>query len=353
MFRFLIATGAFVAAIFPLRAGAPPTAEAVSTVFFAQDEQSLDRFEENAERSRGMVNSVVIAATGQTDLAKAWHTLVTPADRVGIKISTAGGRYFSTHHGIVSAIVAGLEAAGVPRANIVVWDRNGEDLRAAGYLPRSDRYEVRAIDPPRGYDREAELTAPVLGKLMWGDLLFVEKQRVPFGKMKNESDQLSSTSHLARIVSRDVTKIINVPVFSDDRGCGIGGALYNATIPNVDNWRRFAQTEGTITSSPAEVFADERIGPKCVLHIMDGLLAQFAGGPTFNPNYAVAHRTIYASKDPVALDTIALRRIEGWRADAKLPPIGNRGAWLVDAAAMGLGNAADERIVLRQVEPAR
>ena len=324
-----------------------------STVFFAQDDQAIDRFAENPERSRAMVNALVSAVTGQTDLGKAWRTLVAPSDRVGIKVATTGGRSFSSHPGVVAAIVSGLEAAGVPREHILVWDRNSDDLRAAGYLPRGDRYDVRAIDPPRGFDREAQITTPMLGKLIWGDLLFAEKQRVPFGKGKDESDQLSSISHLARIVSREITKIINVPVLSDERGCGVAGAIYNATIPNVDNWRRFTQTEGAITSSPAELYADERIGPKCVLHIMDALLAQYAGGPTFNPNYAFAHQTIYASKDPVALDAVALRQLDGWRIQAKLPPIGKRGAWLKDAAGMGLGEASEGRIVLHQVEPTR
>jgi hypothetical protein len=353
VFRFLIAVGAALSCALPLHAGAPATAETTSTVYFAHDEQAIDRLLENPERSRAMVNDLVMAVTGAAEITKAWRSLVSPADRVGIKITTAGGRSFSSHHGIVSAITAGLESAGVPRDRIVIWDRNSDDLKAAGFLPRTERCEVRAIDPPRGFDREAEISAPVLGKLMWGDLLFVEKLRVPFGKQKSENDQLSSTSHLARIVSREITKIINVPVLSDERGCAIAGAIYNATVPNVDNWRRFTQTEGSIASSPAELYADERIGPKCVLHIMDGLLAQYAGGPTFNPNYAFPHATIYASKDPVALDSVALRKIEGWRAQAKLPPSTKRGAWLADAAEMGLGNAAEDRIVVRQVETAR
>src|SRR5207302_9947129 len=135
VFRFLIAAGAAVSCILPLRAGAPPTVESTSTVFFAQDDQAIDGLVENVERSRAMVNSLVIAATGQSDLAKAWRTLVTPADRVGIKIATAGGHYFSSHRGVVEAIVSGLESAGVPREHVVVWDRNAEDLRAAGFLP--------------------------------------------------------------------------------------------------------------------------------------------------------------------------------------------------------------------------
>jgi hypothetical protein len=295
-----------------------------------------------------MVDQLVIAATQQPDLARAWRSLVTPADRVGIKVSTTGGRYFASHRGIVEAIVDGLSEAGVPRSRILIWDRDAEDLREAGFLPRFQGCEVRAIDIPRGYDRQSPFIGGGLGRLIWGDVLFREKKRG-----RNDADELSSTSFLASILSRDVTKIINVPVLADEAGCGVSGALYNVTVPNVDNWRRFTQVEGGLPSGIAELYADPRIGPKVVLHIMDALLAQYAGGPRFAPNYAFEHHTIYASKDPVALDATALRLIESWRKMAKLPPIGRRGEWLADAAQMGLGNFAEAQISLEPVTPAK
>ena len=353
MFRRFIATAISALALSCVEAQETPLPPPRSTVFFAQDDQALEGFEENASRTRPMVDALVLAVTRKSDLASAWRSLVAPTDRVGIKVATAGGPYFSSHRGVVEALIAGMEHAGIPRNRIVIWDRNSEELHAAGFLPKRDGYEVRAIDPPAGFDRDATIAAPVLGKLMWGDLVFVEKQRRPLGKAKDESDQLSSTSHLARIVSRDVTKIINVPVFSDERGCGVAGALYNMTVPNVDNWRRFTQTDGPIATSPAELYADERIGPKVVLHVLDGLLAQYAGGPAFSPNYAFAHQTLYASKDPVALDATALRKIDEWRKLAKLPPLAKQGEWLDGAAQMGLGNAAEAAITLQSVEVAR
>jgi uncharacterized protein (DUF362 family) len=103
----------------------------------------------------------------------------------------------------------------------------------------------------------------------------------------------------------------------------------------------------------ASIYADERLGSKIVFTIMDGLLAQYAGGPAANPNYGFAHATLYGSRDPVALDATALRLIESWRKEAKLPPIGRRAAWLKTAEEMGLGAFADERITLKSVTAAR
>ena len=323
-----------------------PAPSTTAAVFVAHDERAIVQFEEDAARTRGMVDELVAAVTRQRDATAGWRTLVQPADRVGIKVATAGGPYFSSHRGVVEAIVAGLTRAGVPRAHIVIWDRQSADLRAAGFTAEQTGVPVRGIDPPRGFDRGAKFTSAVLGKLIWGDLLFEEK-KARAGKRANDADQLSSASHFATILSRDITKIVNVPVLCDEVGCGVAGALYNVTVPAVDNWRRFTQPGGT--GAIAELYADERVGPKVVLHVLDGLLAQFAGGPGPNPNYAFHHATLYASRDPVALDATALRLIDAWRQQAKLPPTGKRAEWLELAAQMGLGQFDAARIDLRPV----
>jgi hypothetical protein len=337
----------------PLRAAEPqsaPPAPAFSTIYSAQEASALNLFEENPAVTHHMVDRLVCAVTGQPETAKAWRALISPNDRVGIKVAAAGRSYFASHRGIVEAILDGLAQAGVPRSRVVVWDRDMDDLRAAGFIRQRGGYEVASVPPTTGYDRAAPFTAPVLGKLIWGDALFAEKQS-KLGKKIVEADQLSSTSYLANILSKQVTKVINVPVFSDEAGCGIAGAIYNMTVPNLDNWRRFTQTEGDAASGLLDIYADERVGGKVVLTIMDALLAQYAAGPRFNPNYAFPYHTIYASKDPVALDANAFRLIEGWRKEAKLPSIAARAEWLQLGEQMGLGHFAEGKIVLRPVGP--
>lgn len=310
----------------------------------------FDQFEENPAVTRRMVDRLVRAVTGQPDTAAAWKSLVAPSDRVGIKVAAAGGRYFGSHRGIVEAILAGLEQAGVPRSRVIVWDRDMDDLRAAGYVRQRGGYDVVSIPPGVGYDRNAPFSAPVLGKLIWGDAMFADKQG-KLGKKLVEADQLSSNSYLALVLSKQVTKIINVPVLSDEAGCGVAGAIYNMTVPNIDNWRRFTQTEGDAAGGLLDLYADERVGGKVVITIMDALLAQYAGGPKFNPNYVFPYHTIYASKSPVSLDANAYRLIEGWRKQAKLPPIAKRAEWLGDGEALGLGHFAENKIIIRPVGP--
>lgn len=292
-----------------------------------------------------MVGSLVLAATGASDIPSAWRSLVKPTDRVGIKVAATGGRYFSTHLSIVESIVDGLVSAGVSKKNIIVWDR--ADMAAAGY--RSGDFQVRSVEPISGYNFRAVFQSPVMGKLIWGDVLFSQKASEARARLVRDPEQLSDESRWSRILCDEVTKIVNVPVMSD-ADCGVAGCLYNVTIPNVDNWRRFLQPPTFGDPFIAELYADARIAPKVVLNLMDGLVAQYAGGPEFQPGYAFHHRTIYASKDPVALDATALREIEKWRAQAQLTPIGRRAAYLESAETMKLGNFAPERIEMRRVE---
>src|SRR5213592_3604092 len=318
-------------------AQSPQTAPTPSIVYVVHDPGSIKDYKTNPRIVHEMVNRLVLAATGQPDVGKAWASLVSPTDRVGIKISAAGGELFTTHHDIVNAIVDGLAAAGHPRNSIIVWDRSLGGIKDAGYRLAADAYPVRAIAPHDGYDPKAVLSAPLLGKLIWGDLeYFGDVGKMP---MLSDTENTSNVSHFSKIVSTEVDKIINVPVMSISETNGIAGCIYNMTIPNIDNWRRFAQGSRFGAESLAEIYANLLISKKVVFNLMDGLIAQYAGGPQPQPNYAVHYATLYASKDPVALDTIALKRLEEWRVRTNLRPIGPIAAYVDFADQLGLGNS--------------
>ena len=376
----------------PASTNKAPQAPARSVVYTAHYLAAIEHYETNHVRVRSMVDRLVVATTGKESAAAGWRSLVEPKDIVGIKISAAGGASGGTHKAVVEAIVDGLEAAGVPRANILVWDRDAEDLHAAGYLARDERTptldcNVLAVEPKFGYDAKRVFRSPVLGKLIWGDLLFVGSP-VPAdlglhdeidpqgrgmietvrpsspaaapvnnpaaapGTKKNVRDEnLSTESHYCTILSRRVTKVVNVPVYADNIYTGIGGALYNITIPNVDNWRRLVAAPRYGAGAIPEIYSDPEVGGKVVLNIVDGLVAQIAGAPTFQPLYAKHHATLYASRDAVALDATLLRQLETWRKEAQLPALGEMAGHVQAAGDAGLGNATPDKIEVRTANP--
>jgi uncharacterized protein (DUF362 family) len=237
--------------------------------------------------------------------------------------------------------------AGVPPQNIVVWDREEKLLKLAGFRARSNGY--RLMWSEKNYDLKVFVTSPVSGRLIYGDMLFVSKApdvlreaRPTPDKDKKKRfvlDNLSDQSHVSNVLTHVVTKVINVPVLSDHFFCGLSGALFNMTIQNLDNWRRLVQAPINGDPSIPEAYADPRIGEKVVLNIMDGLIALYAGAPIGDANYAIHHGTLYASKDPVALDAVALKRLDQWRTEAQMEPASKTAKYLKTAVDYRLGNA--------------
>ena len=337
----------FFCAISAVEGQAQQPASTPSVVYAVHNADAIKDYEVNPRVVREMVNRLVLAVTGQSDVGRAWASLVSPKDRVGIKICAAGGELFTTHHAIVNAIVDGLAAAGHPRSSIIVWDRSLGGIKEAGYRPSSDGYQLKSIAPHEGYDAKAVLSAPLAGKLVWGDFEYVYNT----GEMPlvADAEATSNVSHFSKIIANDIDKVINVPVMSVSERNGIAGCIYNMTIPNIDNWRRFAQGSRFGAESLAEIYASQLIAKKVVFNLMDGLLGQYAGGPQPQPNYALHHATLYASRDPVALDAIALKRLEEWRKRGSLRPVGSVAAYIDFASQLGLGNSAPNRIDVRNI----
>jgi hypothetical protein len=285
-----------------------------------------------------MVDALIRTLTGKEDTAEAWRALVVPGERVGIKVTSAGGPLFATRRGVIQAVVAGVRSAGVK--SVFVWDKDPAAMRTAGFTSETLGCDVRAIDPPRGWDRGAFISSQVLGKLIWGDLLFAQTTR------NRNADPFSPKSHLPVLLTKEIDKFINIAALSDDPGCGVAGTLHSAVVGNLDNWRRFTGPMGGAALIP-DCYSDARLGGKCVLHILDALNVTYAGGPAANPYHSTPYATLYASRDPVALDATGLRLLEKWRTAGNLGPIGPKAAWLGDAS---IGNS-DEKMI--QFKPAR
>ena len=326
-----------------------PSAEqtAAATVYWCEDMDAIDGFRASPAAVRRMVDALVRAVTGAATTSAAWASLAAPGETVGIKVTTSGGRLFSTRFALVASIVEGLQSAGMPGDRIVVWGRESAALREAGFTSDALGCRVAAIDGR--FSEQPVYFSPRPGKLIWGDREF-SPARSAFATTSRRNGALSSKSHFGALLAEFDT-IINVPLLSDSAFTGLHGALASLALDSIDNWRRFARPPGFGAADLPQIWASDPLGPKVVLNIVDGLTAQYAGGPWFAPNYMIEHARIYASRDPVAIDATALAEIEGWREQAKLPPASRKAGHIAAAAQLGLGVAAPGRIETRQVTP--
>jgi hypothetical protein len=359
-----------------------PLLPSLSPVILAEDPQVVERFAVDDGRVREMVNSELLKLTSATDIGTAWKRLgITPLDVVGIKITTMGGPALSSHRALVQAICDGLHAAGVPPGHIIIWDRLADTMRRAGYAPvRADETHVgiASVFPGTGYDLNVSYRNEILGNLIWGDSEFTQPsgdadlmdaardvvRAKPFGGhgISNGSlsgddlldggspiPQTSNLSYYANLVTHICTKIVNVPVLTDNAPVGINGCLASLALACVDNNRRFQGDPTYGDPAICEILDKDFIRRKVVVNILDALIAEYAGGPFFNPQFTQSIGAIYVSRDPVAIDSLALRRIEAWRKRGHIDPLGKTASHVASAALYNLGTNDPRRIQLIRV----
>ena len=68
-----------------------------------------------------------------TSLADSFGLFFEKNDIVGIKVDPVGAGFINTRHELVDAVIAWLEANGLLRKNIVIWDRFDYMLKYAGF----------------------------------------------------------------------------------------------------------------------------------------------------------------------------------------------------------------------------
>jgi hypothetical protein len=324
--------------------GAEPSSKP-SKVVRATDPSSVKLWNPDSQRVSKLLNAAMLQYTDTKDIASAWQKFVKPTDRVGIKIYTAPGPVMSTRKAVIETVLDGLESAGVTREHMVIFDRYSIQMEAAGFTlgKRKDGVMVTATVPNHGFDSEQGISFSEPGKLIWGDLEF--KENVP-----DSEDQLSSKSYFSKILTREVDKIINIGVLMEDQGLGVYGCQLNSSLSLIDNSRRLQRPHFSRDESLAELFAHPMIQKKCVLHILDGLVGQFAAGPTFDPHYCWAHQTIYVSRDAVALDSLALQAIKEQRPKLEVPSLKDQASYLEAASVAELGICDLSKIEIQEIK---
>jgi hypothetical protein len=243
---------------------------------------------------REMMARGMCALTGTNSPGDAWRHFFGPADVVGIKVNCGGHPHVVSDHAIVAETVRQLMNTGVPAAQIYVYERFQQQLDAVNYAPHLPG-EVQIVAAERenaysdnsGYDPATYVEADLFG----------------------EED---TRSNMMRLITRRLTKIINIPNVKDHGATGATGCLKNIAYGSFSNVARTHYGSRSHTYSFVGRLASvEPLRSRTVLQIMDGLRGVWHGGPFAHTDRFVFYpRRMFFGTDPVAIDRLLLDIID-------------------------------------------
>ena len=307
-----------------------------------------------AEPVRQMMRKGMAELTGADGWADAWRVFAQPGDVVGIKVNPVGQPHVISAPEVVREIIAGLNTAGIKNRDIVVYDRYRDQFFQAGFdkwLPDGVRISnaVEKFDEVQhaieGYDPDHYMDMALT--LPGYDIHNLTARR----------------SYAANFITKEVNKLINLPVLKDHQSAGVTLSLKNLShglVNNVCRSHSSATLNACGTFIPAVVSMDV-IRAKTVLHILDGVKGLYHGGPGGWPEFVWEHKTLYFASDPVALDHVGWKAIDEKRVAMGMKPIAvdrpdkydtflNRQPEHIEiAGAMGLGEWDESKIDVRRM----
>ena len=311
-------------------------------VVIVHDPEATEAFQPRPEKIAAMLNRGLATLTGKPAPGPAWRSLVSTQDIIGIKVYSSPGADSGTRPAVAAAIVEGLIEAGMPPRNIIVWDKQAEDLRRAGFFGLAVHYGIRVESSAEaGYDEKTFYAPdePVLGRLTWGDLEFGRK-----------GEGVGRKSFVSKLVSKSITKIINVTPLLNHYTAGVSGNLYSLTTGSVDNMLRFEADPERLAKAVAEIYALPALGDRVALNIVDALTCQYEGEHSIRLHASAILNELRLSTDPVALDVLSFQELNRQRLAAKIPANTNRTELFSIASELELGVSDPSNI---QIERAR
>jgi hypothetical protein len=249
---------------------------------------------------------------------ESFDLLFSPDDVVGLKVNPVGPKLISTRLELVDAVIDWLERSGLKRSNIVIWDRFDYMLRDAGFT--AERFPGVGVEGLQTMD-EAAAAGQSQDNSRW---------LAPNGRHVSEAnfDQSFSywvdvdgpkdlpylnqhvfngkDSYFGKLLTRKLTKIINLPVFKNT-GNAISMATKNIGFGAICNTNRLHKP--LFLNVNTEVHAFPVIRDKLVLNVTDALRAQYDGGPDAAASFIYSAGRIFLATDPFALDTVCHRLI--------------------------------------------
>ena len=247
------------------------------------------------------------------NLKKSFKQFFEKDDIVGIKVNPVGPGLINTRLELVDAIIDWLVENGMKKRNIIIWDRFDYMLTDAGFT--AERYPGIGIEGLQTMD-ESAASGESKDDSKWlkpdgthlsadnfdMDVYYWADVEGPKDKpYLNQHVFNGKYSYYGKLLTKKLTKIINVPVFKNT-GNGISMATKNLGYGAVCNTNRLHRP--LFFDVCTEVLAFPVIRDKLVLNITDGLRAQYDGGPMGNAQFTYLYNTLFFATDPFALDMV-------------------------------------------------
>jgi hypothetical protein len=228
-----------------------------------------ESLEAKSEVLEEMLDMGMMALTRKTKWDNCWKTFFSPSDVMGLKINVM---MTPTHSKLTSAVASRLKGIGVKDENLLIWDRGHGGIGLKG----------------------------------------VSDREVHFGFTKDS---------ISTVAAERATALINMPGLKSHWLSGVAvavknwaGAVTNINVPDEDV---AFSIHGDSCADVGMLNALPPIKEKCKLIIVDALRPLFHGGPQVNPKYLWNYGGLVLGTDPVAVDTVCLKIIQGKRNEFK------------------------------------
>ncbi len=274
------------------------------------------------EDAKEMLTKALTELTGEKDLPTAVGRFVHKDDKVCVKVNGIALRNHATSKELVLPFLEAMIQSGVPAENITVLEQYGSFLAGT---------RINAQNVPGG----VKVTTHANGDAT------MEERMIPGTGVKTKFVRALTES----------TAAINFALIKDHSICGITCAMKNMT----HGCQIYPHYFHVHHASPqiAMLYGQDIVKSRVRLIITDAFQVMYHGGPLDKqPQYRTPYESVFATTDPVAMDTTAYDIVEKFREGKKLLSLkaeGREPSYIQAAADLGLGIADRAKIQIKDV----
>jgi uncharacterized protein (DUF362 family) len=280
-----------------------------------------------ADVAKRLLEKAMMELTGASNLVAAMKKFIHKDDIVAIKpngIAGQKGHTMATNFELILPLVEAVLAIGVPPEKITVYEQY------PGFL-LGTRVNVRQWKLPAG---------------------------VQTGTHNNKNHPMQDIKIYQGIPTKyckyllDATALIDLTMIKDHSICGYTGCLKNITHGNIDN----PHDHHAHNASPqiAMLYNHPIVTSRVRLHIVDAFKVMYDKGPLDkDPKTRIPHGAVYASTDPVAMDSYGWKVVEDERKSRglkTLKELKREPRYITTAGELGLGVRDLDQIKLKSFE---